>query len=570
MTQVWTASASFNLADLDHATVPYSIYSSQPWCQTYLRNQGCQGTCPTDTPYKPIVVVPPEVLRDLRPEWSECFGDIRGAYDPPKALRPAAQAAGPTMPDPTGDGGEAPKTTDPATPAGGAEPTTPNPTPTERPTAEPDSQGESGNNGGSGGGQDDGNDSGSDGGNGGGQDSGSDPNSDGASGGDQEDESDSNAGGNNGGGQNEGGGPDSDGTHSGGQSDGSDPAPNPSDGSDNSPTSTTKQDIGEALASIINGGDGDSAGGDGGAQGGDAEIDNQQNGSDGNDDQTDATRPIDDSGQGGGNSQDSAGNDETASEKDTGEENDSSNSSSGEDSRNDSNGSDDTTSPSDSDASVPGTVATIGSAAVTLAPAAPSSGSSNAGVQIAHDGATTTLSPGDATMINGEEVSVDSNGDLVHGDSGSRSTVSVGAANADVGVATLGSETVTFAAATASGGSSAGVGVAFDGTTTTMIPGAVATVDGVRVSVADNGDMVYGTGSSKTTVGVAATDSGSGDTSDASDTTGSDGEDDSSAPTSTSDASGSGAEQAPGNSARRNSMGALGIAFAMAVANFNI
>lgn len=141
MTQVWTATASFNFADLQKP-VPYSIYSSQPWCQTYLRNQGCQGTCPTDTPYKPIVVVPPDVLQALRPEWADCFGDIRGAYDPPRALQEEGSAVAPTQPDPTGDGPPKPTSSTPATPADGPGPTTPAPTggADTGPTLDPDPQ----------------------------------------------------------------------------------------------------------------------------------------------------------------------------------------------------------------------------------------------------------------------------------------------------------------------------------------------------------------------------------------------------------------------------------------------
>ncbi|KAI6838390.1 hypothetical protein KC340_g5118 [Hortaea werneckii] len=98
-TQAWTATASFTVEDLYQQPVPYSIYSSQPWCATYLRDRGCGGTCPTTRPYEPILVVPEQILQDMQPEWSSCYGDIRGAYDPPIALQPATTVLGPQEPD---------------------------------------------------------------------------------------------------------------------------------------------------------------------------------------------------------------------------------------------------------------------------------------------------------------------------------------------------------------------------------------------------------------------------------------------------------------------------------------
>lgn len=84
------------------------------------------------------------MLQALQPEWSDCFGDIRGAYDPPKALQAEPTAAGPTQPDPTPDDPEptAPVTT--AAPADSPGPTTPTATggagakPTTTPQAEAD------------------------------------------------------------------------------------------------------------------------------------------------------------------------------------------------------------------------------------------------------------------------------------------------------------------------------------------------------------------------------------------------------------------------------------------------
>lgn len=76
-TQEWTATASFNVTDLN-SPVPSSIYTSQPWCATYQRNNDCNPFCPTTAPYKPILVVPSNILQSLDPAWATCSGDIRG------------------------------------------------------------------------------------------------------------------------------------------------------------------------------------------------------------------------------------------------------------------------------------------------------------------------------------------------------------------------------------------------------------------------------------------------------------------------------------------------------------
>jgi hypothetical protein len=88
-TQEWTATASFNVTDMNEP-VPFSIYSSQPWCATHQFQHGCNTYCPTTEAYKPIIVVPEVVLQEMDPAWASCYGDIRGVYDPPIALRPAA------------------------------------------------------------------------------------------------------------------------------------------------------------------------------------------------------------------------------------------------------------------------------------------------------------------------------------------------------------------------------------------------------------------------------------------------------------------------------------------------
>ncbi|KAK5138428.1 hypothetical protein LTR08_000014 [Meristemomyces frigidus] len=141
-TEEWTATAPFNVSDLYTTPVPYSIYSSQPWCATYLRNQGCEGTCPTTAAYKPILVVPEKILQEMEPSWSTCYGDIRGVYDPPIALQPAASVVGPA--GITTSAGSV--QTQSASPASGPGPSTPSQTAqaataTTTVTADPDNEG---------------------------------------------------------------------------------------------------------------------------------------------------------------------------------------------------------------------------------------------------------------------------------------------------------------------------------------------------------------------------------------------------------------------------------------------
>ncbi|KAM0695545.1 hypothetical protein Q7P36_005905 [Cladosporium allicinum] len=96
-TQVWSATAPFNVADLINSPVPFSIYSSQPWCATYQYEHSCDKDCPTTDAYKPIIVVPEGVLQDINPAWASCYGDIRGVYDPPIALTQVASVDVPLM-----------------------------------------------------------------------------------------------------------------------------------------------------------------------------------------------------------------------------------------------------------------------------------------------------------------------------------------------------------------------------------------------------------------------------------------------------------------------------------------
>ena len=141
-TYVNTYTASFNVTDMN-SPVPYDIYTSMPRCATEMRCPGQIGSgtsyafsCATSDAYRPILVVPEEVLQSMEPAWSTCHGDIRGVYDPPRALQPAASVAGPevtvqhvTMP------------TMSATPASGPQASTPSPTASKSVVAIPDSVG---------------------------------------------------------------------------------------------------------------------------------------------------------------------------------------------------------------------------------------------------------------------------------------------------------------------------------------------------------------------------------------------------------------------------------------------
>jgi hypothetical protein len=77
--------------------VPFSIYSSQPWCAIYQYEHGCNKDCPTTDAYKPLIVVPEVVLQNMNPAWASCYGDIRGVYDPPIALTQVASMKVPQM-----------------------------------------------------------------------------------------------------------------------------------------------------------------------------------------------------------------------------------------------------------------------------------------------------------------------------------------------------------------------------------------------------------------------------------------------------------------------------------------
>jgi photosystem II stability/assembly factor-like uncharacterized protein len=120
--QVGIGTASFNVSDLLYDSVPYSIYTSQPYCASQMVESGsCKAdSCPTTLPYRPLLVLSSQLLNTLDPAWATCSLDLRGLYDPPKALQPATAIVVPTQPGP-------PATTS-ATPANGPPTATPDPT----------------------------------------------------------------------------------------------------------------------------------------------------------------------------------------------------------------------------------------------------------------------------------------------------------------------------------------------------------------------------------------------------------------------------------------------------------
>jgi hypothetical protein len=114
--------AALNVSDLLHESVPYSIYTSQPYCATQMIGpSGCiPVSCPTTLPYRPLIVLSSQLLNTLDTAWASCSLDLRGLYDPPKALQPATAVVLPTM--------VGPSPTTSVTPADGPAGVTPDPT----------------------------------------------------------------------------------------------------------------------------------------------------------------------------------------------------------------------------------------------------------------------------------------------------------------------------------------------------------------------------------------------------------------------------------------------------------
>jgi hypothetical protein len=124
---VITSTASLNITDL-HEPVPMSIYSSQPFCASYAQANAehfevNSWDCPRDSPYKPVIKLPHDLLQGLDPAWAECAEAYGGVYDPPIALRPADAIAVPTRPAGNGE-----PTPTPAAEASKPRPTTAKPT----------------------------------------------------------------------------------------------------------------------------------------------------------------------------------------------------------------------------------------------------------------------------------------------------------------------------------------------------------------------------------------------------------------------------------------------------------
>lgn len=121
LNQIAIGTAAMNVTDLIHESVPYSIYTSQPYCASQMMSSGCEASaCPTTLPYRPLVVLSSQLLNTLDPAWASCSLDLRGLYDPPIALQPATAVVVPTM------AGPSPTTSaTPADPPAGA---TPDPT----------------------------------------------------------------------------------------------------------------------------------------------------------------------------------------------------------------------------------------------------------------------------------------------------------------------------------------------------------------------------------------------------------------------------------------------------------
>lgn len=134
---ILTGTASFNVTDLLSSPVPYGIYTSQPYCASEIFQAGCDpSACPTTLPYRPLIVLSSDLLNTLDPAWATCSLDLRGFYDPPKALTPATAA------EPSLTAGVQ-STSVSATPASGPTTATPAPTPATQSstttTAEPES-----------------------------------------------------------------------------------------------------------------------------------------------------------------------------------------------------------------------------------------------------------------------------------------------------------------------------------------------------------------------------------------------------------------------------------------------
>lgn len=145
MPEIAIGTVAMNVTDLMQESVPYDIYTSQPYCASQIRSakmaSGCGYTasCPTTLPYRPLVVLSSHLLNSLDSAWGGCSLDLRGLYDPPKALQPATAVVVPTMagPSPTTSATPADPPAE-VTPEPTALPEQDNPTPSQAPADPPE------------------------------------------------------------------------------------------------------------------------------------------------------------------------------------------------------------------------------------------------------------------------------------------------------------------------------------------------------------------------------------------------------------------------------------------------
>lgn len=100
ITQIQSGTSSFDYDDLQ-VPVVQEVYDHQVWCASYSVSMWAKGrlnaTCPRTRAYEPILVVPSEVLYSIDTSWTSCSLDLRGLYDPPIALGPAASLDVPSV-----------------------------------------------------------------------------------------------------------------------------------------------------------------------------------------------------------------------------------------------------------------------------------------------------------------------------------------------------------------------------------------------------------------------------------------------------------------------------------------
>lgn len=83
-----------NFADFNEP-VPYSAWNGQNICRA--ADDGWSCPIVYEGQFRPQLAIPP-AIKELAPEWANCFQWYNGLYDPPLALTPAQSAAGYTLP----------------------------------------------------------------------------------------------------------------------------------------------------------------------------------------------------------------------------------------------------------------------------------------------------------------------------------------------------------------------------------------------------------------------------------------------------------------------------------------